>query len=123
MPKAPAKNSLPTTAPSPPNEGLSRSWLEDHIQAAKSQPPTLQSARDFAALCVARDFLTGNGGQSSNCAPAPIAPDVFEALVQSPTIEQAEKAVVSAALSVRTPQEKKRVLDAMTWLDIISGRD
>lgn len=122
MPKAPVKNLPPTTAPSPPNEGLSRSWLEDHIQAAKSQPPTLQSARDFAALCVARDFLTGNGGQSPNCAPAPIAPDVIEALAQSPTIEQAEKAIASAASFVRTPQQKKRVRDAMTWLDIISNQ-
>lgn len=122
MPKAPVKNLPPTIAPSPPIECLNKDWLESRIQAAKTQPPTLQSARDFAALCVARDFLIGNGGQSPDCAPAPIAPDVIESLVQSPTIEQAEKAITSAASSVRSPQQKKRVRDAMTWLDIISGR-
>lgn len=85
-------------------------WIEEQMERIRAGTCTMQTVRDYAALCIVRDSLRGEG----RCAPPPDS-----GLDASPTIEQIEKALGAVALN--TEADRQRARDAMTWARIIRG--
>lgn len=85
---------------------LKLDWVEQEIDRVKAGTCTMQSVRDYALLCIARDNLRENTPK-----------DKAEGLEETPTIDQVERALGSVV--VNSDAERKRVRDAMTWAKII----
>lgn len=88
-------------------------WVEEQIEHLKTGTCTMQTVRDYALLCIARDSLRGEGATS---------PPVSEGggdLEKTPTLDQVEKAL--GALMVNSDADRKRKQDAMTWAKILRG--
>ena len=87
-------------------------WVEEQMKRLETGTCTMQSVRDYAALCIVRDSLRGNGAHDS----APL-PDLE--LDNVPTLDQVEKAL--CAVATNTEADRQRARDAMTWARIIKG--
>ncbi len=88
-------------------------WVEEQIERVKAGTCTMQTVRDYALLCIARDNLRGEGN-----APSPLAYGA-EVLDCTPTLDQVERAL--GAVMVSSDADKKRKQDAMTWTRILKG--
>lgn len=90
-------------------------WVEEQIERVKTGTCTMQTVRDYAMLCIARDNLRGEG-----VAPSPV-PRGDNGLDCIPTLDQVEKALGS--IVVYSESDKKRKQDAMTWARILSEEE
>lgn len=88
-------------------------WVEEQIEHLKTGTCTMQTVRDYALLCIARDSLRGEGATS------PPVPEGGGDLEKTPTLDQVEKAL--GALMVNSDADRKRKQDAMTWAKILRG--
>lgn len=88
-------------------------WIEEQLERLKAGTCTMQTVRDYALLCIARDSLRGEG---ETFPPADSGPDVLDG---TPTLDQAERAL--GAVVVNSEAERKRMQDAMTWARILKG--
>ena len=86
-------------------------WVEEELERVKAGTCTMQTVRDYALLCIARDSLRGEGKTSP-----PVRDDVD---LGEPTLDQVERALGS--LMVNTEADKKRKQDALTWAKILKG--
>lgn len=86
-------------------------WVEEELERVKAGTCTMQTVRDYALLCIARDSLRGEGKTS---------PPVMDGVdLGEPTLDQVERALGS--LMVNTEADKKRKQDALTWAKILKG--
>lgn len=90
-------------------------WIEEQLEHLKAGTCTMQTVRDYAALCIARDSLRGEGRPPSPVSFGDISFDC------SPTLDQVERALGS--IMVSSEEEKKRKQDAMTWAKILKGEE
>lgn len=77
---------------------LDVSWVDEQIARVRAGTATMQNARDFALLCIARDHLQE---------PAPRAAVQPEAVTVTPTIQQVEEAL--SKISVSTREDRRKV--------------
>lgn len=84
-------------------------WVEDEIDRVKAGTCTMQTVRDYALLCIARDSLKGVLGN-----PAPQSD-----LDGTPTLSQVEQAL--GAVVVNSDADRNRMRDAITWAKILKG--
>ncbi len=87
-------------------------WVEEQIERVKTGTCTMQTVRDYALLCIARDSLRGDG----ESAPPPVTDGID---FGEPTLDQVERAL--GAVMVFSDADRKRKQDAMTWARIIKG--
>ena len=90
-------------------------WIEEQLEYLKAGTCTMQTVRDYAALCIARDSLRGEGKTSPSVSSVGISFD------RPPTLDQVERAL--GTIIVSTEEEKKRKQDAMTWAKILKGEE
>ena len=83
-------------------------WVEEELERVKAGTCTMQTVRDYALLCIARDSLRGEGKAS---------PPVSD--FSAPTIDQVERAL--GEIITHSDAEQKRKRDALTWARIIKG--
>lgn len=84
-------------------------WVEEEIERVKAGTCTMQTVRDYALLCIARDNLKGD---RSN-------PDPQSDLDGTPTLSQVEQAL--GAVVVNSDADRNRMRDAITWAKILKG--
>lgn len=77
---------------------LDVSWVDEQIARVRAGTATMQNARDFALLCIARDHLQE---------PAPRAAVQPETVTVTPTIQQVEEAL--SKISVSTREDRRKV--------------
>lgn len=75
---------------------LDVSWVDEQIARVRAGTATMQNARDFALLCIARDHLQE---------PAPRATVQTESA--TPIIQQVEEAL--SKISVSTREDRRKV--------------
>lgn len=87
-------------------------WVEEQMERLRTGTCTMQSVRDYAALCIVRDSLRGEGTPLS----APLSDVAYDNV---PTLDQVEMAL--GAVATNTEADRQRARDAMTWARIIKG--
>ena len=92
---------------------LGLEWVEEQLERVKAGTCTMQTVRDYALLCIARDSLRGEGSS-----PSPVS-HCTEKLQGTPTLDQVERAL--GAVMVSSDTDKKRKQDAITWMRILKG--
>lgn len=91
---------------------LDVSWVDEQIERVRTATATMQTARDYALLCIARDHLAAMEPRKKS--PAGV-------MDTAPTLDQVEAAL--SAITVTTAAERDRMEDAMTWGKILSGKE
>lgn len=89
---------------------LDVAWVDEQMERLKHSTATMQTARDYAALCICRDHLDGKAPQGRN-----------GMMDTAPTLDQVEAAL--SAITVTTAAERDRVEDAITWGKILAGKE
>lgn len=89
---------------------LDVAWVDEQMERLKHSTATMQTARDYAALCICRDHLAGKSSQGRN-----------GMMDTAPTLDQVEAAL--SAITVTTAAERDRVEDAITWGKILAGKE
>lgn len=89
-------------------------WVEEELERVRAGTCTMQTVRDYALLCIARDSLRGESGRT----PPPGAPEQDEKL-GPPTLDQIERAIGEVVLT--SDADRKRARDALTWVQIMRG--
>lgn len=87
-------------------------WVEEQMERLRTGTCTMQSVRDYAALCIVRDSLLGAGEGN----PIPYYDPAYDNI---PTLDQVEQAL--GAVATNTEADRQRARDAMTWARIIRG--
>lgn len=87
-------------------------WVEEQMERLRTGTCTMQSVRDYAALCIVRDSLRGEGAYIS----VPLPDTAYDKI---PTLDQVEQAL--GAVATNTEADRQRARDAMTWAKIIRG--
>lgn len=93
---------------------LTLQWIDEQIERLRHSTETMQNARDFALMCIARDSIQGKDSPAlplvkSSTGPPPLA-----------TIADIESALARFAAS--TPEERQRAEDARTWARMMSKK-
>lgn len=91
---------------------LDVSWVDEQIERVRSATATMQTARDYALLCIARDHLA---------AMEPRKNPHSGMLDTAPTLDQVEAAL--SAITVTTAADRDRMEDAITWGKILAGKE
>jgi hypothetical protein len=89
-------------------------WVEEELERVRAGTCTMQTVRDYALLCIARDSLRGERFSHS----PPVVPELDEKL-GPPTLDQIERAIGEVVLS--SDADRKRARDALTWVQIMRG--
>lgn len=90
---------------------LDVSWVDEQLERVRTATATMQTARDYALLCICRDHLAGQEPKRRD-------PSMMDT---APTLDQVEAAL--SAITVTTASERDRMEDAMTWGKILSGKE
>lgn len=77
---------------------LDVSWVDEQIERLKHATPTMQTARDFALLCIAREHLQPQGEY--------VAHKPKGLLQEAPTLDDVEEALTK--INVSTAEERRR---------------
>lgn len=107
---------------------LTLAWVEQQIEDALNGKNEPQNVRDFALLCIARDNLKAVQAAHVGEAPELFRPqrvsltDYSADLNKVPTLEEIDAAIVAAAETSYTPEDKQRLKDQKTWANIIGKR-
>ena len=90
---------------------LDVSWVDEQLERVRTATATMQTARDYALLCICRDHLAGHQPKHRD-------PSMMDT---APTLDQVEAAL--SAITVTTAAERDRMEDAMTWGKILAGKE
>lgn len=90
---------------------LDVSWVDEQLERVRTATATMQTARDYALLCICRDHLAGKEPKRRD-------PSMMDT---APTLDQVEAAL--SAITVTTAAERDRMEDAMTWGKILAGKE
>lgn len=85
---------------------LDVSWVDEQIERVRCATATMQTARDYALLCIARDHLAPSSAPKSRITSSP------------PTLDDVEQAL--AQINVSTPEDRRRAQEARELLQIMS---
>lgn len=90
---------------------LDVSWVDEQMERVRNSTATMQTARDYAALCICRDHLAAMEPRKNPSGMMDTAP----------TLDQVEAAL--GAITVTTAADRDRMEDAITWGKILSGKE
>lgn len=105
---------------------MSLAWIEAQIEQELDRGNSPDAVRDLAALLEVRRYMLEQ--DHAHDVPASTVRDADhrsaaaqhdDVLDTAPTIEQIEAAV--GAVAVHTAADRKRLQDAMTWMQILKG--
>ena len=102
---------------------LSLAWVEHQIEEAINGENTPNNVRDFALLCIAREYLkaaqTPTEAQSKAPSTRVVLTDYSADLNKIPKVEEIDAAIMSAAKTTYTPEGREQLRDMKTWADIL----
>lgn len=105
---------------------LSISWVEHQIEQAMNGPNEPQNVRDYALLCIAREFLKAEQDAHEMRAASEheriVLTDYSADLDIVPSIDQIHAAINAAAKTAYTTEERQLLKDANTWAGIIGAK-
>lgn len=85
---------------------LDVSWIDEQLERVRCATATMQTARDYALLCIARDHLAPKDDLDEHKPRANLA--------AAPTLEEVEKALSRINISTREERRKAQELQEMT---------
>lgn len=91
---------------------LDVSWVDEQLERVRCATATMQTARDYALLCIARDHLTQNHPKEQRSNSSSQFPT-------APTLDDVEAALRS--INVTTSEDRKRVNEAKEVTQILKG--
>ena len=107
---------------------LTLAWVEQQIEELRNGENALHVARDYALLCVAREYLQAEkAAQASDKQHQTkdrgrvVLTDYCANLNTVPTVQQIEEAIQAAGENGVEEGEKKSLRDARTWSQILRG--
>ena len=103
---------------------LSLALIERRIKELVKADHSDQNVREFAEMCLARDFLLAEIAEKENetkAAPKPrvILTDYCADLNRVPKVEEIEAAIQAAASSAYEKSDRQRLKDLDTWAKIL----
>lgn len=106
---------------------LSLALIERRIKELVKAEHTDENVREFAEMCLARDYLLAEiqeqeSGEMAAQRPRVILTNYCADLNTIPTIEQISAAINAAAQSAYSQEERQRLKDAKTWAGIIGTK-
>lgn len=104
---------------------LSLALIERRIKELVKADHSDENVREFAEMCLARDFLLAEimeQESGSMAAPSPrvILTDYCADLNRVPNVQEIEAAIVAAADTTYAPQERQKLRDLNTWAKILN---
>lgn len=93
---------------------LDVSWVDEQIERVRCATATMQTARDYALLCIARDHLAQTETKERRAYNHGV-------LDTAPTLEQVEAALET--ITVTTKEDQNRAMDAKTWAKILKREE
>lgn len=93
---------------------LDVSWVDEQMERVRCATATMQTARDYALLCIARDHLAPKETEERR-------PYNHGVLDTAPTLDQVEAAL--SAITVTTKEDRDRAGDAKTWVQILKKEE
>lgn len=85
---------------------LDVSWVDEQLERVRCATATMQTVRDYALLCIARDHLASKKDLEDRKPRADLA--------AAPTLEEVEKALSQINISTREERRKAQELREMT---------
>lgn len=85
---------------------LDVSWIDEQLERVRGATATMQTARDFALLCIARDHLAPKDDLQDHKPRSDVTP--------APTLEDVEKALQKINISTREDRQKAQELKEIT---------
>ena len=103
---------------------LSLALIERRIKELVKADHSDESVREFAEMCLARDFLLAEileQESSTKTAPRPrvILTDYCADLNRVPDVKEIEAAISAAASTAYEPQDRQKLRDLNTWAKIL----
>lgn len=103
---------------------LSLALIERRIKELVKADHTDENVREFAQMCLARDYLLAEieeqeRGETAAQHPRVILTNYCADLNTIPTVEQIGAAISAAAESAHTPEARQKLRDMKTWAGII----
>ena len=107
---------------------LSLALIERRIKELVKADHSDQNVREFAEMCLARDFLLAEIAEQESetkAAPKPrvILTDYCADLNRVPKVEEIEAAIQAAAESEYSPESRQRLRGMKTWAGIIGQKN
>lgn len=106
---------------------LSLALIERRIKELVKGEHTEDNVREFAEMCLARDYLLAEieeqeRGEMTAQRPRVILTNYCSDLNSVPSIDQIHAAINAAAKTAYTTEERQRLKDANTWAGIIGAK-
>lgn len=106
---------------------LSLALIERRIKELVKGEHTDENVREFAEMCLARDYLLTEiqeqeSGEMAAQRPRVILTNYCADLNSVPNIDEIHAAINAAAQNSYTPEDLKRLKDAKTWAGIIGAQ-
>lgn len=107
---------------------LSLALIERRIKELVKADHTDENVREFAEMCLARDYLLAEieeqeRGEKATQRPRVILTNYCADLNTIPTVEQISAAISAAAESEHSPESRQRLRDMKTWAGIIGQKN
>lgn len=107
---------------------LSLALIERRIKEIVKAEHSDENAREFALMCLARDYLLAEIYEQENAEPAAQRPrliltDYCADLNRVPNPQEIEKAIVAAASVAYTPESRQQLRDMNTWAGILGASE
>lgn len=105
---------------------LSLALIERRIKELVKADHSDENVREFAQMCLARDYLLAEieeqeRGETAVQRPRVILTNYCADLNTIPTMEQIS-AAISAAAATASPEERQKLRDMRTWAGIIGAK-
>lgn len=102
---------------------LSLAWVEHQIEQALNGQNDPQNVRDYALLCIARDFLkaeqTARQARTTPEHDRIVLTDYCADLNHVPNPEEIKQAIAAAASAAYATDSRQQLRDMNTWADIL----
>lgn len=106
---------------------LSLALIERRIKEIVKGDHTDEAVIDFALTCLARDYLLAEideqeGKEVAAGKPRVVLTNYCADLTTVPTLDQIGMAISSAASRITTPEDKKKLVAAQNWAEILQQK-
>lgn len=107
---------------------LSFALIERRIKELTRGEHTDETVKEFALMCLARDYLIATiteeeKGEKAAEKPRIILTNYCADLNYVPNVEEIEKAITSAAHKSQSQEERERLAVSQTWAQILGGKN
>lgn len=107
---------------------LSFALIERRIKELTRGEHTDETVKEFALMCLARDYLLAAISEQEKKEKAAGKPRIILTnycadLNYVPTVEEIEKAITAAAYKSQSQEERERLAVSQTWAQILDGKN